>query len=57
MYLGANYRFRARWLVTQLLARRTINREVESSNQASDSGKCHRVAKALFLQIPPAPRK
>ena len=31
--------------MVQLLARRTIDREVESSNQASDSDKCHRVAK------------
>ena len=31
--------------MAQLLARRTIDREVESSNQASDSDKCHRVAK------------
>ena len=29
----------------QMLARRTIDREVESLNQASDSDKCHRVAK------------
>ena len=46
--------------VAQLLARRTIDREVESSNQASDSDKCHRVAKGwgpLQLEIPPAPRK
>ena len=31
--------------MAQLLARRTINREVESSNQASDSDKSHWVAK------------
>ena len=32
--------------MSQLLARRTIDREVESSNQASDNDKCHRVAKS-----------
>ena len=32
--------------VAQLLVRRTIDREVESSNQASDSDNCHRVAKS-----------
>ena len=31
--------------MAQLLARRTIDWEVKSSNQASDSDKCHRVAK------------
>ena len=31
--------------VAQSLARRTIHREVESSNQAYDSDKCHRLAK------------
>ena len=31
--------------MAQLLARRTIDREVESSNQASDREKCRRVAK------------
>ena len=31
--------------MAQLLARRTIGREEESSNQACDSDKCHRVAK------------
>ena len=31
--------------MAQLLARRTIDWEAESSNQASDSDKCHRVAK------------
>ena len=31
--------------MAQLLARRIIDREVESSNQAGDSDKCHWVAK------------
>ena len=31
--------------MAQLLARRAIDWEVESSNPASDSDKCHRVAK------------
>ena len=31
--------------VAQLLVKQAIDREVESSNQASDSEKCHRVAK------------
>ena len=31
--------------MAQLFARRTIDREVESSNPASDSDKCHLVAK------------
>ena len=45
--------------VVQLFTRRTIDREVESSNPAGYSDTCHWVAKAgaLSSQIPPAPRK
>ena len=43
--------FLCRGPVAQLLARRTIDREVESSNPASDSDKCHRVAKGRGLLL------
>ena len=38
--------------MAQLLARRTIDREAESSNQAGDIGKCHRVVKGRGPLLP-----
>ena len=50
---GSDYLYAHGGPVAQLLARRTtgIDREVESSNQAYDSDKCHRGAKGRGLVL------